>query len=136
LNYLYNLPGNYTVSFTAINLAGCTATATTNVLVDDSLFFIIPNVLVQSSNVGNDKIDLTAINPDFNLCVDYTFTVFNRWGIQVFQTRNNPYDPDLACNNCFKGLADNGSTLVPGVYFYVMEGSFNVLKSGSITIFN
>jgi hypothetical protein len=135
LTYLYNLPGNYVVSFTAITPSGCTGTATTNITVNDSLLYSIPNVLVQNSDVGNDKIDLEAFNQGFNLCVDYTFTVYNRWGVPVFQTRNDPYNADLFCDNCFKGFAENGATLVPGVYFYVIEGSFNILKSGSITIF-
>ncbi len=134
-NHVYNAAGDYVVTFTAIDQYGCSATATENVHVNDSLFFIMPNVLVQSSSLGNNKVDMEMILPGFNLCVDYTYTVFDRWGVKVFETHNDPYNPDMFCGDCFKGTTDNGAVLVPGIYYYIIEGNYNILKAGSITIF-
>ena len=134
-NHLYTAPGDYNVSLAVVDQYGCTDSISQPVHVDDSLFVNMPNVLIQSSNAGNDKIDMDLLLPGFNLCINYTYTVFDRWGVKVFQTKNDPYNPDLYCNSCFKGSASNGATLTPGVYFYVMEGNFNIIKSGSITIF-
>jgi hypothetical protein len=134
-NHIYTSPGDYLVSLLITDQFGCYDTATQVVHVDDSLFIELPNVLVQSSNFGNNQIDMGVLVPSFNLCIDYTFTIFDRWGVQVFQTHNDPYNPDLYCDHCFKGVAGNGATLTQGIYFYVLQGNFNIIKSGSITIF-
>ena len=134
-NHLYNGPGDYNVSLVVTDQYGCSDSTTQSVHVDDSLFFPMPNVLIQTSTEGNDKIDMDKVFPGFNLCINYTYTIFDRWGVKVFQTKNDPLNPDLFCNSCFQGKAGNGAVLTPGVYFYVMEGNFNIIKSGSITIF-
>jgi PKD repeat protein len=134
-NYIYTAPGDYTASLIITDEFGCVNSSDTVVHVDDSLFIQMPNVLVQSSSINNDKVDMDELSPGFNLCIDYTYTIFDRWGIKVFQTHNDPYNPDLNCDACFRGVAQNGAVLVPGVYYYVMEGNFNILKAGSITIF-
>jgi len=134
-NYVYNAPGDYIITMSVTDQYGCSGIHTEPVTVDDSLFIIMPNVLVKSSSAGNDKVDMDVLSPGFNLCINYTYTVFDRWGVKVFQTENDPYNPDLFCNNCFKGTAQNGAGLVPGIYYYVLEGNFNILKSGAITIF-
>lgn len=134
-NYLYNAPGDYTITMSVLDEYGCTGTFSETVTVDDSVFLVMPNVLVQSSSVGNEKVDFEQMSPGFNLCIDYTYTIFDRWGVKVFEARNDPNNADLFCGDCFEGKTDNGAALVPGIYYYVMEGNFNILKSGSITIF-
>ncbi len=135
-NHVYSQAGDYNTILTITDQYGCTNTLTQVVHVDDSLFIMMPNVLVQSSTMGNNQIDMDLVYPSFNLCIDYTYTVFDRWGVQVFQTKNEAYAPDLYCNRCFKGETSNGATLSPGVYYYLIEGNFNIIKSGSITIFD
>jgi PKD repeat protein len=134
-NHIYAQPGDYTTTLTITDQYGCTSTFSQPVHVDDSLFVNMPNVLVQSSTIGNNQVDMDELYPAFNLCIDYTYTIFDRWGVQVFQTKNDANNPDLYCGKCFKGKAANGATLTPGVYYYVMQGNYNILKSGSITIF-
>jgi hypothetical protein len=134
-NHLYMGPGNYEVSMIVTDQYGCMDSTSQIVPVDDSLFVQLPNVLIQTSAVGNDKVDFMVVDPGFNLCINYTYTVFDRWGVKVFETTNDPFNPDLFCDTCFRGLASNGATLTPGVYFYVMEGNYNIIKSGAITIF-
>ncbi len=134
-NHIYTSAGDYTASMVVTDQYGCVDSTSELVHVDDTLFIIMPNVLVQSSSIGNNKVDLEELLPGFNLCIDYTYTIFDRWGVKVFETHNDPYNPDLFCSDCFKGSADNGAVLVPGVYYYVMEGNYNIIKSGAITIF-
>lgn len=95
----------------------------------------IPNVMALNSNFGNGKIDFEVFAPGFNLCIDYTFSIFNRWGIKVYEATNNVANPDLTCAGCFTGKNSNGVVLIPGVYFYVLQGSKGVDRNGSITIF-
>jgi len=134
-NHIYEAAGDYIASLTITTQFGCTNFDTALVHVDDSLFIIMPNVLVQSSSIENDVVNMDQLSPSFNLCVEYTYTIFDRWGVQVYQAKNDPYNPDLNCDGCFRGKAANGATLTPGVYYYVLQGNYNVVKSGSITIF-
>jgi len=135
-NHVFTAPGVYNVLMVVTGGAGCIDSVTVPVTVDDSVFIIMPNVLVKSSTAGNDKIDFEKLQPGFNWCIEYTYTIFDRWGVKVFETHNDPYNPDLYCVDCFSGKTGMGSALSPGVYYYVMEGNFNILKSGSITIFD
>jgi len=134
-NHIYGAAGDYVVTMVVTDQFGCVDSSSESIHVDDTLFVQMPNVLVQSSTAGNDKVDLEVLMPGFNLCVDYTYTIFDRWGIKVFEAKNDPYNPDLSCADCFRGKADNGAVLVPGIYYYVMQGNYNIVYSGSITIF-
>lgn len=135
-NYLYPAPGDYLVSMTVVNSLGCSDTVYKLVEVLDTLSIIMPNVFVHSSTVGNNKFDLEVIKPNFNLCVEYTFTVFDRWGIKMYEAYNDPHNADLFCGDCFKGKSEQGATLSPGIYYYVFEGNFNILQHGFFTIFD
>lgn len=134
-NYLYYGPGDYNVSLVITDQFGCQDSITQVVSVDTALVFEMPNVLKQSSSAGNDKIDMEVLLPGFNLCMNYTYTIYDRWGVMVFETENDPYNPDLYCSNCFQGKTQDGNLLSPGVYYYIMKGNFEVLKAGYITIF-
>jgi hypothetical protein len=79
---------------------------------------------------------MEVIKPKFNLCVEYTLTVFDRWGVKVYEAYNDPYNPDLYCNDCFKGKTEGGNLLSPGVYHYVLKGAYQLENHGFITIFD
>lgn len=135
-NHIFPAAGTYTVELFVTDAQGCTDSVSEQVIVYDTLSVHMPNVLIQSSTVGNNKFDMEVIKPYFNLCVDYTFTVFDRWGVLVFETKNDPYNPDLFCGGCFSGKANNGATLSPGVYYYLLKGNYHVEDHGTITIFD
>jgi len=135
-NYVYTAPGTYNVQMIVTSPAGCIDSASVPVTVQDSVFITMPNVLVNSSSVGNNRVDFEQLVPGFNLCMNYTYTIFDRWGVKVFQVTNDPYNPDLNCGSCFSGKSSMGTTLTPGVYFYVLEGNFHILKTGALTIFD
>jgi hypothetical protein len=135
-NYNYTAPGTYNVLMTIVDVFGCVDSIIKPVTVSDSISIVMPNVLAHSSTQNNNKVDFEVFKPGFNLCINYTYTIFDRWGVKVFQTTNDPYNPDLYCASCFKGKSSTGADLTPGVYYYVMEGNFNILSSGSITIFD
>jgi len=135
-NHIFPSAGTYTVELFVTDNSGCSDSASAQVYVYDTLSIKMPNVLVHSSTVGNNKFDMEVIKPYFNLCVDYTFTIFNRWGVLVFETNNDPYNPDLYCGSCFEGKSSTGAPLVPGVYYYLLKGNYEVEDHGTITIFD
>lgn len=100
----------------------------------------MPNVMSLSSMVGNNKYDFQAFAPGFNECINYTLVIYNRWGTLVYQAENDINNPDLNCDQCFTGKTENGATLSPGTYYYVLkgnneEGTNEVELNGVITIF-
>ena len=64
-----------------------------------------------------------------NCFATFSFTIFNRWGEQVFKTQ----DPSICWNGIYKGELVN-----PGVYTYLLNATLidsnNVLQSGNITV--
>jgi len=116
-NHVYTQAGTYNVSMVVVTSAGCIDSASHVVVINDSTFINMPNVLVQSSTVGNNKVDLEILQPGFNWCINYTYTIFDRWGVKVFQATNDPTNPDLFCASCFSGKSSIGTTLTSGVYF-------------------
>lgn len=135
-NHIFPSAGTYNVELWVTDNSGCTDSVSHQVVVYDTLSISMPNVLVHSSASGNNKFDFEVFKPNFNLCVEYTFTVFDRWGILVFETKNDPYNPDLYCGKCFTGKSSTGAPLVPGTYYYIMKGNYEVEDHGTITIFD
>ncbi|OJX39393.1 MAG: hypothetical protein BGO87_05310 [Flavobacteriia bacterium 40-80] len=95
-----------------------------------------PNVISMKSLVGNNQFDLEKVMPNFNVCINYTLRILNRWGNVVFEVKNNTSDPDLNCSHCFKGKTNKGEELTPGVYFFELTGDYDIKKQGFITIVN
>lgn len=123
------------VTLTVTDVNGCTADTTKLVDVKGGVDNpTMPNVLSLSSSMNN-KFDFQLFAPGFNDCIDYTLHVFNRWGIKVYEAVNNTNNPDLNCTQCFQGKTSTGANLIPGTYFYVLQGSTNIELKGTITIF-
>ncbi len=95
----------------------------------------LPNVLIHNSTVGNNAYDFAMFAPGFNECFDYVFSVYDRWGVLVFETENSIGSPDLTCDHCFRGKTGTGEPVTPGVYFFVLKGSPDVHVNGTINVF-
>ncbi len=135
-NYIFPEPGLYNVSMVVDNGLGCNDSIVHQVQVVDTISIQMPNVLKHTSTAGNQKVDLEVFKPGFNLCVEYTYTIYDRWGVKVYEAYNDPYNPDMLCNDCFAGKTDAGADLSPGVYYYIFKGNYNVQDHGYITIFD
>lgn len=91
---VYNQPGEYTISLTAYNKAGCALTVSRTLNAEPPL--VLPNVITPNNDGKND----TFVVPVGNSSLQ----VYNRWGKEVFQA-------DTYQNNWGKGTTN-------GTYFY------------------
>lgn len=123
-------PGSYTVQLVAYNAAGCSDTISKIVTVTDELIFFVPNSFTPNGDEFNN-----AFSPVFTSGFDpyeFSFTIFNRWGETVFETK----DATIGWDGTYHG------EIVPeGVYTwtvrmkdiqsdkkYSFRGHLNVLK--------
>ena len=91
---------------------------------EDEGGIFLPNAFTPNGDGVNDVYYI----PDANF-ITFEFTVFDRWGNQVFTTKNAS----------FRWAGDsNGRQLTSGIYVYVLTASTvkaaNIKRSGTITI--
>jgi len=134
--YVFPDTADQLVTLVVTDSLGCVNDTTILVQVKEGVTEpVMPNILVQSSTLGNDKFDFQIFAPGFNECISYTLSIFNRWGMKVFEAVNDANNPDLQCNACFTGESETGTELVPGVYYYVLKGSNDIVLNGTVYIF-
>lgn len=127
----------FTVELIVTTQSGCSQSISKELTLSSiDTNFQIPNVLKLSSNSDNNFINFQSIAPSFNSCNNYLFTIYNRWGYKVFEFRNDKNNPDINCNECFKGMNATGQKLSAGTYFYILQGENDFIRKGNITLFD
>lgn len=96
-NYIYEVPGEYTVTLTAYNAAGCSLTASKKITAEPA--FTLSNVITPNGDGKNDFFIVPVTSSSLEM--------FNRWGKSIFKTTD--YNNDWG-----KGIAN-------GTYFYVVD---------------
>jgi len=134
-NYAFvHLPGNFVAGcykVTASDSAGNESTAV-ELCTDNCPEYELPNVFTPNLDGLND-----AFRPfPYRFIEKVEFTVFNRWGTEVFFTDN----PELNWNGRIK---NSGPLLPDGVYYYIcivyeqrLEGLVNRTLKGTIQMLN
>ncbi|SEJ09492.1 gliding motility-associated C-terminal domain-containing protein [Dyadobacter sp. SG02] len=96
-NYIYEVPGEYTITLTAYNAAGCSLTASKKITAEPA--FTLSNVITPNGDGKNDFFIVPVASS--------TLEVFNRWGKSIFKSIDYK-------NNWGKGIAN-------GTYLYVVD---------------
>lgn len=112
--HTYYNAGNYLVNLTVSNQLGCEANISLSLNVQESNVFI-PNTFTPNGDGTHDEFETY-----FNALKSMQFTIFDRWGKQVFVT-NDPlqrWDGTL-----------NGKEAAVGTYYYVLDGTDHLGKS-------
>ena len=101
---------------------GCVADADITIEVLDEIVLDVPNLFTPNGDGHNDTWRVTNID----LYPECEVSVFNRWGSEVYSTKNYQNDWDGT---------NGGSALADGTYYYVIncEGA-SVVYKGAITI--
>lgn len=123
---IYDVQGDYPVTLIAIN-GFCSDTAMRTIKVDLVSFFTVPNVFTPNGDGKNDVYSFNAINMG-----EITFTVFDRWGLKMFDTTTTG-------NVKWDGKNKHGATVSDGTYFYIIKATgldgvpYNI--QGTINVF-
>jgi gliding motility-associated-like protein len=81
---------------------------------DNCFFFLLPNIITPN---GDGKNDVFRPDPRAAFIRSTKFTVFNRWGVKVYESSADPYINWPGTNNDGKRLND-------GIYYYEAEVDF------------
>lgn len=112
INEQYLSEGIYDVCLVVIeNLNGCTDTACQEIIIHDFPTLVTPNVFTPG---GDDEINNYFFFPNTAI-EEFSCSVFDRWGKQVFEFTNISDKWDGTNMN-------NGKMCTDGVYFYLYEG--------------
>jgi gliding motility-associated-like protein len=83
---------------------------------------VIPNVFTPNGDGVNDVFTFAHLDR----CENHTLKVFNRWGVEVFESVLIP-------GESWDGRGWDGRPVTEGVYFYILEGN-GVEHAGHITL--
>ena len=124
-SYAFGAAGDFNVTLTVTNDYPCAYVITKSItlIAEETLDEqTIPNVITPNSNGTND-----VLNLDFWLdeCLEYTMSIFNRWGNLVYEFSR--YDTP------FSGKDISNEDLLEGVYFYKLVSGMEV-RHGHITV--
>ncbi|MDX5417959.1 MAG: gliding motility-associated C-terminal domain-containing protein, partial [Hymenobacteraceae bacterium] len=99
---------------TATRLAGEESEPSNEVCKDNCIFFLLPNIITPNGDGKND-----VFRPDRRAAFirSTKFKVFNRWGVKVYESSEDPYINWPGTNN-------DGKRLTDGVYYYEAEVEF------------
>ena len=122
--YTYLDGGNYTITQTIINSAGCTNTATGNVSISGSVFYA-PNSFTPDGDGLNDVWLPIILGASV-----YSLKIYNRWGEMVWQTTdvNTPWLGETGSNGLH--YSPNGMYIFEAVW--VDQIGYPRAKNGTI----
>ncbi|MEO6613276.1 MAG: gliding motility-associated C-terminal domain-containing protein [Chitinophagaceae bacterium] len=120
LQPVVNPPADQNYILTAVSAFGC-GTASDLVLVKVFKDIYIPTAFTPDNNGRNDEWNILGIAA----LKSFRVTVYNRWGQQVFQAKDDP----AGWNGKFKGIPQPA-----GVYVYVVEGKGKTPLKGTFVL--
>ena len=100
--------GMYETTLTVTNNYGCEDKKVVNVEVEDSYLFYIPNAFTPQSDGLNETFGPITRGVDNST---YKFTIFNRWGEQIFESTSPEY--------WWNGELENGRAVQMDAYVWV-----------------
>lgn len=128
-SHMYPENGNeyYSVSLSVTNSFGCVVTKTKMVRVcDDKRTLVMVPQIFSPGREKNNTLSVNYTNVD-----DFEFSLYNRWGIEVFRTT----DPDFVYDGKDQS---SGEYLLNGTYVYIIKanglGKRNYLNKGTIAV--
>lgn len=118
---VFNAPGEYYISLQITDSLGCTRTVYDTVQITETKTLDqipLPNIITMNNDGINDCLEFDS---SFEECNPFRLTVFNRWGMVVYEVSGDP-------QATFCGKTSAGNDLAPGVYMYLLESENFVVR--------
>ncbi len=117
-NYVFTDTGNYVITLIAWNnLSQCSDTITHSLIVKecppDSITITAPNIFTPNADGINDVWQPLIYNSGFGIN-DFSLTIFDRWGLQVFQSA-------VGSKQGWDGYTTSGTECSDGTYYYIIN---------------
>jgi len=107
-SHTYQDTGTYRISLRVINVYGCVDSISGYIEVRPDYTLFIPNAFTPNADGSNDIFKVSGLN-----IIEFDFSVFNRWGIKLFQTN----DPGEGWDGYYKGKMSPVGTYVYVLYY-------------------
>jgi gliding motility-associated-like protein len=85
VTHFYNSYGIYNITLVATAEDGCTDTAYIAVTVNDEILFYVPNSFTPNAD-GRNEMFIPVLTAGYDRDQGYEFSIYNRWGEEVFNT--------------------------------------------------
>ena len=122
--------GEYKVRLIAYNALGCSDTAYTDIVVEESLIYYVPNAFTPNGDQHNQTfkpVFTAGFDP-----TDYNMFIYNRWGELIFESR----DAEFGWDGTYEG--DSG-IVQDGIYtwridFKLRNSDKRIAENGHVTL--
>jgi gliding motility-associated-like protein len=116
-NYTFTDTGKYIITLFAYEtLRKCSATTTQTIIVKDcppdSIHLTVPNIFSPNADGINDSWQIAVSSYQYTVN-SYSCVIYDRWGIQVFETSN--------ISEAWSGRTTSGLPSSAGTYFYIIK---------------
>jgi len=130
------IPQDYVVTLYAYNVEGCYDSSFMTVTVYEDIIYYVPNAFTPNGDGTND-IFLPVLTSGIDLTTDYEFSIFNRWGEQVFMTTDplqgwDGFYPNIGTFIDLEGTENNKAQ--DGVYTWKIQ--FKALQNQDVRQIN
>ena len=129
--HFYDSYGVYNVALVAMAEDGCTDTAYVAITVNDEVLFYVPNSFTPNGD-GKNEVFIPVLTAGYDRSQGYEFSVYNRWGEQIFFSET----PGEGWDGTYNSAPAQNGTYIWYVKFkdsmnnliYNHSGHFNLIK--------
>ncbi len=129
--HFYDSYGVYNVALVAMAEDGCTDTAYVAITVNDEVLFYVPNSFTPNGD-GQNEVFIPVLTAGYDRSQGYEFSVYNRWGEQIFFSDT----PGEGWDGTYNGLPSQNGTYIWYVKFkdsmnnliYNYSDHFNLIR--------
>ena len=129
--HFYDSYGVYNVALVAMAEDGCTDTAYVAITVNDEVLFYVPNSFTPNGD-GKNEVFIPVLTAGYDRDQGYEFSVYNRWGEQIFFSET----PGEGWDGTYNSAPAQNGTYIWYVKFkdsmnnliYNHSGHFNLIK--------
>ena len=112
-SYYFGETGTFDLGLNVTDQYGCSYLTADEVYLQNALDlsgFFVPNVISPNGDDYNEKFIIPSA---VSSCLNYTVSIFNRWGQLVYTM--------TPLKSAFDGQDENDNELPEGTYFYIMD---------------